>query len=442
MATVILSAASAERPALQALAERLERALAEAGERDIETFELAATKLAYCQGEFDCWVKTPGLCRAHDAEGRIVQAIHDADRLVMLDQTTFGGHSYTLKRAVDRLICLLSPFFEKRAALTHHKARYERLPSLYKLGWTPRADPELERTWSALADANALNLGAPRVGAALVDDERRWLWDEQVRAMLASELEPGATIAARGPLREAMLAAAAGEPSEGASARSAAIVVGSAKAKGLSASQRMAEAFAGRLEAAGVEVTVHAAIEFLHDGRAEEAARAVAAADLFLLVAPLYVDSLPALATRALELVAAARAGQARDRRFAALLNCGFPEPEHNRTALRIARHFAASAGYGWAGGLALGGGGAIDPAKPLDEQRGPAQHVKAALDLAGPALARGQAIPRQAIDAMAAAPMPDALYRLAGDMGWRYQLYKNGLRQAQLFARPLDPKV
>ena len=53
-----------------------------------------------------------------------MRAIHDADRVVMLDAVTFGGHSYTMKRAQDRLICLISPFFEKRASLTHHEARY------------------------------------------------------------------------------------------------------------------------------------------------------------------------------------------------------------------------------------------------------------------------------------------------------------------------------
>ena len=121
MATVVLSAASAELPALQALAGVLDDELRGVGETDVRRFDLAATPLAYCQGEFDCWVKTPGVCRAHDAEADIVRAIHDADRVVMLDAVTFGGHSYTMKRAQDRLICLISPFFEKRASLTHHE---------------------------------------------------------------------------------------------------------------------------------------------------------------------------------------------------------------------------------------------------------------------------------------------------------------------------------
>jgi hypothetical protein len=200
----------------------------------------------------------------------------------------------------------------------------------------------------------------------------------------------------------------------------------------------MARALAARLEAQGVATTLHAATDFLRDQKAMASALAVAAADLFVLVTPLYVDALPALATRALECVARARADAATSGRFALIVNCGFPEAEHNRTALRIARHFAASAGYEWAGGLPLGGGGALDLAVPLDAQHGPAEHVKKALDLAAPSLAQGDAIPPAAIERMAASPMPDILYRLVGDMGWRYQAYKNGLPQAALRARPL----
>jgi hypothetical protein len=116
---------------------------------------------------------------------------------------------------------------------------------------------------------------------------------------------------------------------------------------------------------------IHAATDFLRDERARLTARAVGAADLFVLVTPLYVDAFPALATHALECIADARSGSSPPAQFAAVVNCGFPEPEHIRTALRIARHFAAAARYDWAGGLPLGGGGAVDPRTPLDAQHG-----------------------------------------------------------------------
>jgi multimeric flavodoxin WrbA len=440
MATVVLSAASAERPALQALDGVLDGELGRLGETEVRRFCLAALPLAYCQGEFDCWVKTPGVCRARDAEAEIVRAIHDADRVVMVDAVTFGGHSYTMKRAQDRLICLISPFFEKRASLTHHEARYARMPSLFKLGWMPHLDPDTVRTWCELADANAINLMAPHVGAIVVDDAGRPRWGENVRSLLASVAVPGASIAARAPLRQALIAASgASSRVSPAPPRTAALVIGSAKAKGTSLSENLARALRARLEAEGVTTSLHAATSFLREDPARRAAREVAAADLFVLVTPLYVDAFPALATHALEVIAAARSGSPAPAQFAVLVNCGFPEPEHVRTALAIARQFAAAARYDWAGGLPLGGGGAVNPLVSLDAQRGPADHVRSALDLAVPCLARGEAIPSDAIGRMVASPMPDAVYRLIGDLGWRYQVHKNGLSQAALRARPLD---
>ena len=439
MATVVLSAAPADHPALATLAELLGRELRQRGENKLRVFDLTQIKLAYCQGEFDCWVKTPGVCRAHDAEAEIVQAVHDADRLILVGPVTFGGHGYAVKRAIDRLICLVSPFFDKRASLTHHEARYERLPAFYALGWMPRPDAGSERTWRELTDANALNLCAPRFGAAVVTDENRAEWGERAGALLDSEEIPGASIAGRGGLREALLMTTMGDGLAGPPPRTAALIVGSAKVQGTSVSENLARALQARLEAAGVATELHFAVEFLHAERAAATARALAAADLLVLVSPLYVDAWPALATQALESIAAARAASPAAGRFAAVVNCGFPEAEHNRTALRIARHFAAAAGYGWSGGLALGGGGTLNPRVPLDQQHGPAQHVITALDLAAPCLARGECVPREAIEQMASAPMPDALYRMAGDLGWRYQVWKNGLGQAALHARPLD---
>jgi hypothetical protein len=158
-----------------------------------------------------------------------------------------------------------------------------------------------------------------------------------------------------------------------------------------------------------------------------------------VLVTPLYADSLPGLTTHALELVARARVYGCTQANFTVLVNCGFPEAEQNRTAIRIARHFADDALYGWAGALPLGGGGVITPGEPLDEPHGPVAHVVRALDLAAPALAGGRGLPSEAIEAMAEAPLPDAVYRLIGDLGWRRMAWRNGVPQRDLRARPLD---
>jgi hypothetical protein len=39
----------------------------------------------------------------------------------------------------------------------------------------------------------------------------------------------------------------------------------------------------------------------------------------------------------------------------------------------------------------------------------------------------------------MATAAMPDVLYRMVGDFGWRYRAYQNGVKQTELRARPFE---
>ena len=106
---------------------------------------------------------------------------------------------------------------------------------------------------------------------------------------------------------------------------------------------------------------------------------------------PLYVDSLPAPVIRALELIADDRAGRSApgvtfrsesDRRgLVAICQCGFPEAQQDEVALEICANFARTAGFEWAGGLAMGGGGLID-ARPLAERSGPLRFVVRALEV------------------------------------------------------------
>jgi multimeric flavodoxin WrbA len=442
MKAILLSAVPAGHASMTELGSVVHVELARAGYGDVRAFDLASTKLAFCQGDFDCWVKTPGRCRTQDAETDIVGALHDADALVLLGPVTFGGHGYVQKRAVDRLICLTLPFFSKRTWLTHHPPRYERPPAFFSIGWAPEPSLDIAETFAALNDANAVNLSAPGCGALVLDAAHGDAWAPAVRAMLETPRVPGSGITARQPLRDALLSAAAAAEDCSAPARigRVALLIGSAKPKGTSISETLARSLAKRLGRAGVAAELHFATEFVHeDPRVLASAGAIAACDIFVLVTPLYVDSLPALATHALELVARSRRGPHASARFVAVVNCGFPEPEHARTALRIARHFANEAGYAWGGGLPLGGAGIVTPGAPLDEPHGPVAHVVRALDLAAAALAAGHPLPPEAIEAMASTPMPDAVYRLAGELGFRREAYRNAVAQNELRARPLD---
>ncbi len=83
-------------------------------------------------------------------------------------------------------------------------------------------------------------------------------------------------------------------------------------------------------------------------------------AQLVVLAAPLYVDSLPAPVIQFMELYGVR--GSIRNTngpRLCLIVNCGFPE-DQNMLAVEIARHFAAANGMEWCGSLSMGQGGVI----------------------------------------------------------------------------------
>ncbi|MHA2001037.1 MAG: hypothetical protein ACTSVU_02975 [Promethearchaeota archaeon] len=55
--------------------------------------------------------------------------------MIYFTPITFGGYSSTLKKALDRQICILSPYFRKVNGEIHHKKRYNKYPSLIGIGY-------------------------------------------------------------------------------------------------------------------------------------------------------------------------------------------------------------------------------------------------------------------------------------------------------------------
>jgi hypothetical protein len=156
-----------------------------------------------------------------------------------------------------------------------------------------------------------------------------------------------------------------------------------------------------------------------------------------VLAFPLYIDSLPALVVRALEQIAARRHRRCdgAPQRLMVIINCGFPEPHHNDTALRICRRFAAEAGFEWAGSLALGAGETIH-GQALNDIRGMARNVIRSLDLAAEALGEGKPVPPKAVKLMAKPLIPRWAYLLFGSRFWKKAAKRHGVRD-RLSDRP-----
>lgn len=221
-------------------------------------------------------------------------------------------------------------------------------------------------------------------------------------------------------------------------AKNALLLVGSAKPTGESSSEALGAYLLERLADRGVSTeTRYVARALRTETRVQEMLQAVDRADLLILAFPLYVDSLPYLLTAALERIASHRQEQTSPAPAAllAIANCGFPEAQHNNTALAICEQFAAAAGLRWAGGLALGAGGAIH-GQPLAEAGGMVRNVVDSLDQVAAALAAGEATPAEATVIMAQPFIPTRAYVLLGDLGWLMQARRHHAL-THLWARP-----
>lgn len=192
MKALILDGALPGDATMPAIAQHLQQALSASG-WSVEVVALREQRIAYCLGCFDCWAKSPGLCKIDD-DGRTVTAAMLASNLVVyLTPLTFGGYSSELKRALDRSICLVSPFFTRIDGEVHHKARYDRYPAVLGVGVAAAHTAAQSAIFTRLVERNALNLHAPAHGAFIVraDDPAPTIDQALRRALAQLEIHTG-----------------------------------------------------------------------------------------------------------------------------------------------------------------------------------------------------------------------------------------------------------
>jgi multimeric flavodoxin WrbA len=67
--------------------------------------------IAFCTGCFGCWTTNGGQCVVRDDGYDLAQEARQVDLLVLLTPVVFGGYGWQLKKAMDRLLPDLAPYF-------------------------------------------------------------------------------------------------------------------------------------------------------------------------------------------------------------------------------------------------------------------------------------------------------------------------------------------
>jgi hypothetical protein len=133
-----------------------------------QSVTLRDVQVAPCLGCFECWTRSPGICKTHDAGRDLARAYVRSHLVAFVTPVTFGGYSSELKKAVDRMLCVELPFFTRVGGEVHHRPRYDRRPALLVIGVLREPVPAQERIFHELARRNAINLQPPAFGSQVL----------------------------------------------------------------------------------------------------------------------------------------------------------------------------------------------------------------------------------------------------------------------------------
>lgn len=112
--------------------DEFEEHLEQVAHTDSKYFKLRDMTINYCQGCWDCWVKTPGKCALKDDYEQILSVMPSADLVTVITPIIAGYESSLVKTFSDRMIPVAHPYIEMYKGEQHHRQRYGKNPD-YKL---------------------------------------------------------------------------------------------------------------------------------------------------------------------------------------------------------------------------------------------------------------------------------------------------------------------
>lgn len=160
----------------------------------------------------------------------------------------------------------------------------------------------------------------------------------------------------------------------------------------------------------------------------------IGACDAIVFAFPLYIDSIPSHLLRCLiqlqEYLSSIGAGT--DVHVYAIVNNGFFDSKQDIPAIDVMKNWAVRAGISFGQGIAVGGGGMITGIKNLSDEHGPKKNIYMILgELAKNIKSRKTAETKTVLPGI-----PEIVYKLIAQTGWRNIAKKNGLRMSDLGKR------
>ncbi|MBE5905236.1 MAG: flavodoxin family protein [Lachnospiraceae bacterium] len=277
-----------------------------------------------CAGCFGCWMKETGVCVIKDGFERMGERIHRAEEVVIISHYTYGGFSSFVKNVMDRSIGYILPFFRIYKGETHHKPRYrEKKPFRFIFLGKGLNDAEKEKA-SRYVKAVCRNFNA-----TVKEVRFEEAGEQEVEETTASTQQPiveGKTI----------LLNCSPHGEEGNSKKFLDVL------------------------ANGMEGDMESINLYTYGKRLSELVPMVQSAEKLVLGIPLYVDGIPSVLLRLMELLEKTRLHS--NQKIYVVSNMGFYESKQLVNLLSMVKEWCEKSGGQYYGAIAIGAGGMIAP--------------------------------------------------------------------------------
>ncbi len=380
----------------------------------IQIFKLREITINPCIGCFNCWIKTPGTCFHQDAVADILRAILSSHTVIFFTPVIFGGYSSELKKIIDRFLPVTLPFFKKTFGEFHHPRRYTSFPHIVGIGTHSATNKTVTQCFKTLVGRNAINAHTTyRANVVCPSDSPQKIQQQLVDLLQGTDKLPRAK-----ELNKLIIENKPFSQKNKNIKQKSLLIVGSQKTKPPSTSAVLGGCLLEKLKLFGMQTEYYSLKAHLLHSQKEQRTlcQAVDQAGVVIFSFPIYVDSPPFLATKALEIIAHHKKHVKSNKPtlLTGISNSGLPELSQNIVALSICRNFAIECGMIWAGGLIFGAGEMLISGNPLTGFKGfrgtkrpPLFYVAHALEIAASSLVKGSPIPEQAIQMLAKKPLP-----------------------------------
>jgi multimeric flavodoxin WrbA len=307
---------------------------------DVTQLDLRDLELRYCTGCFGCWVKDPGECLFEDGSIAVRRAVIHSDFTLWAAPLRMGFPSALLKRAMDKFLPLIHPYFEVDHGEAHHRPRYDRYPHLGLLvGPEPDTDAADMEIVSAVFTRTSINFKT-RLEFALTTDTPadvtagRILDDPVTYTSFEKKIPRTKGVQISPPEKLTLFN---GSP-RGTKGNTPIIL------------SKLGEGFAS---VPGHTYELHH-LKSKHE--AEEYLQVFAEAEAVWLGFPLYTDAMPALVKTFIETLEPLR-GRRNNPPIGFMVQSGFPEAQHSRYIEQYLQKLAARLGAPYLGTIVKGNG-------------------------------------------------------------------------------------